>query len=329
MTAQRLVAFAFICVFAGPAWSQNADGFDGNPYPDGQAYRAPAAGAANAYGHPESYGSQPAGPGARYGSNSRDGVADPYLSMYRYGTTDPARDRYAPPNPYGPRDPSAAIDPDLSMYRYGTANPFGSTHRHGSMDASADPDGAGAASDDSEDADLSGKSRDRLGALQDDEDESDLALPYPPLPALPNSGPTPSTLGPGQAGANGALGAYPAPPAPAATDALRLQNLAPADRPNAKPLDKAARAFGEPDASKATDAPNPALGFDPYDVKSILGEKPSAGQTAAGGETLPPAPPIMGTALPSSVAPASSFPTLPSSVGPSAVGPSTVGGRVQ
>lgn len=326
MTAQRLVAFAFICVFAGPAWSQNAGGFDGNPYPDGQAYRAPAAGAANAYGYSESYGSQPAGPGARYGSNSRDGVADPYLSMYRYGTTDPARDRYAPPNPYGPRDPSAAIDPDLSMYRYGTANPFGSTHRHGSMDPSADPDGPGAASDDREDADLSGKSRDGIGALQDDEDESDLALPYPPLPPPPNSGPTPPALGPGQAGANGTQGAY--PPSPA--DALRSQNLAPADQPTGKPLGKAARAFGEPDASKATDAPNPALGFDPYDVKSILGEKPAAGGTAAaGGGSLSPAPPIMGTALPSSVAPASSFPALPSSVGPSAVGPSTVGGRVQ
>jgi len=125
---------------------------------------------------------------------------------------------------------------------------------------------------------------------------------------------------------------------PATPDALRLPGVDGAGRaapgaPNAKRADRTASAFGELGSSEPKDAPNPALGFDPYDVKSILGQKPSAGQTAAvGGGSVSPikaAAPIMGAELPSSVAPASGPPALPSSVGPSAVGPSSPGGRVQ
>ena len=290
----------------------------------GKTSRSLTPGAANADGSAEGYGPQPAGRGAGpYGANDRNRDVDPYLSMYRYGTTNPnnLRDRYAPSGLSGLSDPSASIDPDLSMYRYGATDPYGSTYRSGSADLSANPYALGETSDDDTDASLgiSRKSRDRLGVWLGDDDAFDVASPYP---APPLAGTTSADLTPQGAARAGADGSAYAP-ASAVAGTLGLADSASADRavvgaPRRKPEDKAARAFGELEAGAPRDAPDRALGFDPYDAKSILGVTPAPGagkRTAASG--APPSgiartPPIMGTALPSSVG--------PNSVGPSAPG---------
>ncbi|HTR13662.1 MAG TPA: hypothetical protein VMI72_10545 [Roseiarcus sp.] len=334
MTSKALVALALVSLLTGPAWSQDASGgFTIHPYQDpyrnpyGETHPTAKADAANPYASSESYGTK-----------LRNGAADPYLSMYRYGTTSPygLGERYAPSNLYGLKDPSAYADPDLSMYRYGTTNPMGSTDRFGSGDLNADPYGPGTTSDDDPmDAGLSpsGKSRNSFGVSQGGDDESDLAYPYPSLPSASSSsladapGGTPSAAGAGETGADGINSAASSAPTGAAGEWLTPKNRASANRaPESRPGGKTAGASGESNAGGPKDAADAALGFNPYDAKSILGGKPPppAGKATAAAGT--PAPPIMGTALPSSVAPASPLPALPASVGPSSVGPSVPGG---
>lgn len=315
-TSKALAALALASLLTAPAWSQDAD-------------PTPGADAANPYASGESFGSaygSRGGVGESYGATLRSGPADPYISIYRYGTTksDGLGERYAPSNLYEPKDPSAPADSNLSMYRHGTTNPDGLAYRYGSGDLSADSNDPGATSDDDPmNAGLSPSRKSRDGSdMSEGDDESALSYPYPTLPSAAPSGladalgATPSAAADG-AGVNDANSAW----ASAVKNPLSA-GRAPVNAAKPKRGGKPANAWGEPNVPKS--AVDGALGFNPYDPKSVLGDNlvSSAGKaTAAGG-------PIMGTAPPSSGGLASPLPALPSSVGPSSVGPSSVGPSV-
>jgi hypothetical protein len=101
----------------------------------------------------------------------------------------------------------------------------------------------------------------------------------------------------------------------------------------AKPADSRSSASRTP-TDEANAEPSGPLGFDPYDAKSIIGQKKArnvAGKTPGSSLTLVPSSSVAGAGGPidapatTSAAQASQSLGLPSSVGPDSVGPSTPG----
>jgi len=302
-------------LLAAPAWSQIASGgFAASPYQE----PPPRVDAANPYASGENVGSA-------YGSRgeNRNSPADPYLSLYRYGTTKPdgLGERYAPSTL-----DSAPANPDLSMYRYGTRSPGGLSNRYRSGDLSGDPYDLGADGD-LIDAGLSPPSTPGEGPdVSDGADELGPAYPYPPLLSANPSGSAtdglglaPSAPASDEAGANDANSAWVSAPRGIAGNPLALKNPMSTGRaPKLKRGGKPADAPSETNAGERKSAIDGPLGFD---LQSMPADNPvsSARKATAAGSPIPAAPPQSGALAPP-------LPTLPSSVGPSSVGPSVPGG---